>query len=140
MKTYLPPKFLVEREQSRCIQCQVVLTSAVSMHIIPMLQMMKCGAVRQTVLVAIVALSSALQMQSISEETSLTAEKIYNWRPEVIEDILKQAETGGVLLKLEKFVSDFAHHFSFDTKGILKHKYSTLFPLYLRPYGRLYAY
>ncbi len=41
---------------------------------------------------------------------------------------------------LEKYVGEFAGHFGFDAKKILKHKFMKLFPLYLRPYGRLYAY
>ena len=41
---------------------------------------------------------------------------------------------------LEQLVDEFAHHFSYDTESILKHKFVKLFPLYLRPYGRLYAY
>lgn len=43
-------------------------------------------------------------------------------------------------LKLEKYVGEFASHFNYDAKEILKHKFIKLFPLYLRPYGRLYAY
>ncbi|MBI2287617.1 MAG: hypothetical protein HYU83_01275, partial [Chloroflexi bacterium] len=41
---------------------------------------------------------------------------------------------------LEKFVGEFAAHFNYDAKEILKHKFTKLFPLYLRPYGRLYTY
>ena len=43
-------------------------------------------------------------------------------------------------LDLEKYVCEFASHFGYDAKGILKQKFVKLFPLYLRPYGRLYAY
>jgi glutamate synthase domain-containing protein 3 len=43
-------------------------------------------------------------------------------------------------LNLEKYVGEFASHFGHDAKKILKHKFIKLFPLYLRPYGRLYAY
>jgi len=43
-------------------------------------------------------------------------------------------------LCLEKLVSEFAAHFGYKTREILKHKFVKLFPLYLRPYGRLYAY
>jgi len=43
-------------------------------------------------------------------------------------------------LVLKKFVGEFAHHFGYNAKEILKHKFTKLFPLYLRPYGRLYAY
>ena len=43
-------------------------------------------------------------------------------------------------LNLEKYVGEFAAHFGYRTQDILKHKFMKLFPLYLRPYGRLYAY
>ncbi|HEY49076.1 MAG TPA: hypothetical protein G4O13_03440 [Dehalococcoidia bacterium] len=41
---------------------------------------------------------------------------------------------------LQKYVGEFAAHFGYDAGEILKHKFTKLFPLYLRPYGRLYAY
>ncbi len=41
---------------------------------------------------------------------------------------------------LQKFVGEFAAHFSFDTNKILEHKFIKLFPRWLRPYGTLYAY
>jgi glutamate synthase domain-containing protein 3 len=41
---------------------------------------------------------------------------------------------------LQKFVGEFASHFDYDTGDILKHDFIKLFPLWLRPYGRLYAY
>jgi len=41
---------------------------------------------------------------------------------------------------LKKLVGEFASHFGYDAEEILKHKFIKLFPLYLRPYGRLYAY
>lgn len=41
---------------------------------------------------------------------------------------------------LQKFVGEFASHFDYDTGEILKHKFIKLFPYWLRPYGRLYAY
>ncbi|MFH1775795.1 MAG: hypothetical protein ABH839_04005 [Chloroflexota bacterium] len=41
---------------------------------------------------------------------------------------------------LEQFVGEFATHFDYDTEEILGHKFIRLFPLHLRPYGRLYAY
>jgi glutamate synthase domain-containing protein 3 len=43
-------------------------------------------------------------------------------------------------LTLKELVGEFAYHFGHDTEKILKHKFVKLFPLYLRPYGRLYAY
>ncbi len=41
---------------------------------------------------------------------------------------------------LQKFVGEFASHFGYDAEEILKHKFVKLFPLWLRPYGRLYTY
>ncbi len=41
---------------------------------------------------------------------------------------------------LKKLVGEFASHFGYDAKEILKHKFIKLFPRWLRPYGRLYAY
>ncbi len=41
---------------------------------------------------------------------------------------------------LKKFVGEFAAYFGLNTEEILRHKFTRLFPLRLRPYGRLYAY
>jgi glutamate synthase domain-containing protein 3 len=41
---------------------------------------------------------------------------------------------------LQQLVGEFAVHFGYDAEGILKHKFTKLFPRWLRPYGRLYAY
>jgi glutamate synthase domain-containing protein 3 len=43
-------------------------------------------------------------------------------------------------VNLKKYVGEFAVHFGYDALEILNHKFMKLFPLYLRPYGRLYAY
>jgi glutamate synthase domain-containing protein 3 len=43
-------------------------------------------------------------------------------------------------LVLKELVGEFAYHFGYDAEEILKYKFTKLFPLYLRPYGRLYAY
>jgi glutamate synthase domain-containing protein 2 len=98
MKTYLPPKFLVERDKERCIQCQVCVNqcsfdthyydaeddevrsreeNCVGCH--------RCVAFCPTRAVNI-------------RQNPLDYKDNYNWRPGVIEDIYKQAETGGVLL------------------------------------------
>jgi glutamate synthase domain-containing protein 3 len=39
-----------------------------------------------------------------------------------------------------KYVVEFAAEFGYDADEILKHKFVKLFPRWLRPYGRLYAY
>jgi glutamate synthase domain-containing protein 3 len=41
---------------------------------------------------------------------------------------------------LKELVGEFAYHFGHDAEKILEYKFIKLFPLYLRPYGRLYAY
>lgn len=41
---------------------------------------------------------------------------------------------------LKPLIDEFASYFGFDSENILKHSFTKLFPLYLRPYGRLYAY
>lgn len=41
---------------------------------------------------------------------------------------------------LRQLVSEFAAHFDCDTGEIFNRKFIKLFPRYLRPYGRLYAY
>ena len=41
---------------------------------------------------------------------------------------------------LRKYVGEFASHFGYDVEEILNHKFSKLYPRWLRPYGRLYAY
>jgi len=41
---------------------------------------------------------------------------------------------------VRQFVSEYASHFDCDAEEILKSNFIKLFPLYLRPYGRLYAY
>ena len=46
----------------------------------------------------------------------------------------------GDIQTLQKYVGEFASHFDYDAGEILKHRFIKLFPLWLRPYGRLYAY
>jgi glutamate synthase domain-containing protein 3 len=41
---------------------------------------------------------------------------------------------------LQKLVAEFAAHFDGKPAEILKHAFTKLFPRWLRPYGRLYAY
>ena len=43
-------------------------------------------------------------------------------------------------LVLKKLIGEFVSHFGYHAEEILKYKFTKLFPLYLRPYGRLYAY
>jgi glutamate synthase domain-containing protein 3 len=41
---------------------------------------------------------------------------------------------------LHKFVGEFSTHFGYEAAEILRHKFTKLFPRWLRPYGRLYTY
>ncbi|MFO7772884.1 MAG: hypothetical protein R6V59_02920 [Dehalococcoidia bacterium] len=41
---------------------------------------------------------------------------------------------------LRQFVAEFAAHFDYDAEEIVSHKFTKLFPRWLRPYGRLYAH
>ena len=41
---------------------------------------------------------------------------------------------------LQRFLGEFASHFGYDTRKILEPRFVKLFPRWLRPYGRLYAY
>ena len=51
--------------------------------------------------------------------------------------IAKPGEDDWQLVK--ELVIEFAHHFKYNANEILKGKFIKLFPLYLRPYGRIYA-
>lgn len=41
---------------------------------------------------------------------------------------------------LEELISEFASHFGYNVEEILNKKFNKLFPLWLRPYGRIYAH
>jgi glutamate synthase domain-containing protein 2 len=98
MKTYLPPAFIVERDAERCIQCQACVSQcSFDVHhydtddddVISRGE--NCiGCHRCSVFCPTEAISI--------KRNPLQYHENYNWRPEVIEDIIKQAETGGMLL------------------------------------------
>ncbi len=98
MKTYLPPKFLVERDASRCIQCQVCVNQcSFEVHYYDAdddevrSHEENCVGCHRCV---IFCPTNAVNVR----RNTLDYRDNYNWRPEVIEDIIKQSETGGVLL------------------------------------------
>ncbi|MFC1933911.1 hypothetical protein ACFLXX_02000, partial [Chloroflexota bacterium] len=41
---------------------------------------------------------------------------------------------------LHQYVGEFSNHFGYQAQDILQHKFIKLYPRWLRPYGRLYAY
>ncbi len=98
MKSLLPTRFIVERDPARCIQCKVCVNqctfgvhyfdedeNVVKAHEHNCVGCHRCVAFCPT---------SALTIRRNPLEYRANA----NWRPEVIEDILKQAESGGMLL------------------------------------------
>jgi glutamate synthase domain-containing protein 2 len=98
MKTYLPPKFVVERDDSRCIRCEVCVnqcTFDVNSYDIEDDEIKSreenCVGCHRCV---VFCPTEALTVR----RNPLDYRENYNWRPEVIEDIIKQSETGGVLL------------------------------------------
>jgi glutamate synthase domain-containing protein 2 len=98
MKTYIAPKFKVTRDKDRCIQCQVCVNQcSFETHYydadddeVRSREENCVGCQRCALFCPTKALSIAYNPPEYRGN--------YNWRPEVIEDITKQAETGGVLL------------------------------------------
>ena len=98
MKTFLPPKFIVDRDDVRCIRCEVCINQctfdvhsydAEEDEIIS--REANCVGCHRCV---VFCPTNALTIR----RNPLDYRENYNWRPEFIEDIVKQAETGGVLL------------------------------------------
>ncbi|MFC1954801.1 glutamate synthase-related protein [Chloroflexota bacterium] len=98
MKTYLSPKFLIQRDPERCIQCQVCVNQCTfDTHYYDAEDDEVRSRGENCVGCHRCALFCPTRALTISRNPQDYREN-YNWRPEVIEDILKQAETGGVLL------------------------------------------
>jgi glutamate synthase domain-containing protein 2 len=98
MKTYIAPKFIIKRDPERCIQCKVCVNQCsfdanyydAEDNEVRSQEENCVGCHRCEVFCPTQALTIIRNPQEYREN--------YNWRPEVVADILKQAETGGVLL------------------------------------------
>ncbi len=112
MKTYLPAKFIVERDQERCIRCEVCVNQCsfenhyfdADDNQVKSLSDGCIGCHR----CATFCPTDAITIR----RSQLDYRDNYNWRPEVIEDILKQAESGGMLLT--GMGDDKGHRIYFD--------------------------
>ncbi len=94
----MPPRFLVERDAERCIKCEVCANQcSFNNHYYDAeddemkSRTENCVGCHRCVTFCP---TSALTVR----RNPLEYRDNYNWRPEYIEDIIKQAETGGVLL------------------------------------------
>jgi glutamate synthase domain-containing protein 2 len=98
VKTYLPPKFIIERDPERCIQCEVCVNQCsfdVNYYDAEDNEVRS----REDTCVGCHRCAIFCPTNAISiKRGTLDYRDNYNWRPEVIEDIIKQAETGGVIL------------------------------------------
>jgi glutamate synthase domain-containing protein 2 len=98
MKTYLAPKFLIKRDPDLCINCKVCVNQCTfdAQYYDAEDDEVKSrpencvGCHRCELFCPTQALTIIRNPQEYRDN--------YNWRPEVVEDILKQAETGGLLL------------------------------------------
>src|SRR4030043_361694 len=95
MKTYLPAKFLIERNVDKCIGCQVCVNQcSFNAHSYDAAEDKLLSNDRNCVgchRCVVFCPTGALNIR----KNPLEYRDNFNWRPEVIEDIIKQAETGG---------------------------------------------
>jgi glutamate synthase domain-containing protein 2 len=98
MKSFLPPRFIVERDAERCIQCKVCVNQcSFDVHYFDE----EDGVVRsrEENCVGCHRCATFCPTHALTiRRNPLEYRANYNWTPEVIEDITKQAETGGMLL------------------------------------------
>jgi glutamate synthase domain-containing protein 2 len=98
MKTYIAPKFLVKRDPDLCIRCKVCVNQCsfdanyydAEDDEVKSRSENCVGCHRCEIFCPTQALTIIRNPQEYREN--------YNWRPEVVDDILRQAETGGVLI------------------------------------------
>ncbi len=98
MKTFVAPKFRIDRDEDRCIQCQVCVNQCsfgsnyydAEENKVKSREELCVGCHRCELFCPTNALRVTYNPLDYRDN--------FNWRPDIIEDINKQAETGGVLL------------------------------------------
>ncbi len=98
MKTYLPARFLVERDPERCIQCQVCVNQCTfdTHYYDAEDEEVRCRE-ENCVDCHRCVLFCPTQALTIKRKP-LDYQENYTWCAEIIEDVVKQAESGGMLL------------------------------------------
>jgi glutamate synthase domain-containing protein 2 len=98
MKTHLAPKFLIKRDLDRCIKCKVCVNQcSFDANFYDEIDDEVRSKEENCVGCHRCAIFCPTNALTISYNP-LDYRGNYNWRPDIIEDINKQAETGGVLL------------------------------------------
>jgi glutamate synthase domain-containing protein 2 len=98
MKTYLPPRFAIQRRDDRCIRCQVcVRQCSFGAQAYDAEDDVVIGYDERCVACHRCVIFCPTQALTITQ-TPLDYRENFNWRPEAIEDITRQAESGGMLL------------------------------------------
>ena len=92
MKSYVASRFRIERDESRCIQCQVCVRQC-GYHVHAYDSEDGTMSSREADCTACHRCVTLCPTQALSIiETPLAYRGNANWRPEVIQDIIKQAE------------------------------------------------
>jgi glutamate synthase domain-containing protein 2 len=98
MKSYLPPRFRIHRQDDRCIRCQVcVRQCSFGAQAYDAEDDVVVGYDERCVACHRCVVFCPTQALTITRNP-LDYRENFNWRPEAIEDVIKQSETGGMLL------------------------------------------
>jgi len=98
MKSYLPPRFAIHRRDDRCIRCQVcVRQCSFGAQAYDAEDDVVVGYDERCVACHRCVVFCPTQALTITR-SPLEYRDNFNWRPEAIEDVIKQSETGGMLL------------------------------------------